>query len=86
MTYYEKSTLNKDEKFALMNLILSSFDDALNMTGVTPGLWCRIRDCLISDLDMFRDLIRYWALIDEDYYEGFELTPYMRELVVQYSL
>ncbi|CAM4310940.1 hypothetical protein [Paenibacillus typhae] len=86
ITCYEIGALNKAEKLALMKLILSSFDEALNMTGVMPELWRRIKGHLINDFDMFRETIRYWALAEEDYCDGFELTPYMRELVAQYNL
>lgn len=88
INYYDSLTtrLNGDEKFALMKLILSSFDDALSGGEGNKELWFRIKDHLIKDLDMFRETIRYWALIDEDFEEGFELTPYMRELVVEFSL
>lgn len=88
INYYESlnTPLNGGEKFALMKLILSSFDDALSGGEDNKELWFRIKEHLISDLDMFRETIRYWALADEDFEDGFELTPYMRELVVKFSL
>ncbi|WP_054943848.1 hypothetical protein [Paenibacillus ihuae] len=81
-SFYENAILNMEEKFALMNLVISSYDDAIAEGKVLPGMWNGIRGQLMKHISMYKDLISYWALIDEeDFEDGSAITPYMRDLI-----
>lgn len=81
VSFYENDQLNMEERFALMNLIISSYDDALVEGKVLSGIWDRISSHLMENVSMYIDVISYWAILDEDFEDGFAVTPYMRELL-----
>lgn len=82
ITFYEQHDLTKDEKFALMALIISCFDDYLS-EGEGPGeVWNQIRYYLLKDYQIHINKIRYWSLEEEDDIENcFSVTPLMREIL-----
>ncbi|MDQ0059992.1 hypothetical protein [Paenibacillus harenae] len=82
ITYYEKSTLTIDEKFALMALIISSFDDSLSEGKLSDHTRDTIKYLLIKDIEIHRNKIKYWAREEEDELEDcFAVTPLMREIL-----
>ncbi|MDD9265729.1 hypothetical protein ACFPES_01660 [Paenibacillus sp. GCM10023248] len=80
--FYESAKLNDEEKFALMSLIIASFDDALSEGNVPDGIWDKIRGLLRSNFDLHGKTILYWSLVDEELDDCFSVTQYMRELIV----
>lgn len=78
---YENIELNKDEKFALMIIIISSFNDA-RVEGKTEKNWASlIRYHLLQDLSIHKNTIYYWSMLDEDDLENCHaVTSFMREI------
>ncbi|MBP1967147.1 hypothetical protein [Paenibacillus aceris] len=81
VSFYESAELNPSEKFALMSLIISSFDDAVTEGKIEDGIWEKIKGHLISDIDLNRKTILYWSLVDEEIDNCFSCTPFMREII-----
>lgn len=80
---YEKTGNNNDEKFALMALILCSFNEALDDDQFSEQAWNRIASLLIRDSFIQQHWIHYWCSwdhSDNDLEDAFALTPRMREL------
>jgi len=82
ITYYENNQLNKNEKFTLMIVIISSFDDYLSEGIGTENnkLWNRIKQNLLQDYELHINTIHYWALDKSDLENCFSITPYIREM------
>lgn len=83
ISFYESAELSQDEKFALMSLIVSSFDDAISEGKNQEETWERIKKHLIQDLVVHRQTILYWSIAEEELNEfdnGFCITPYMRQI------
>ncbi|BFT74077.1 hypothetical protein PAENIP36_55190 [Paenibacillus sp. P36] len=66
VSLYKSAELNPSEKFALMSLIISSFDDAVTEGKIEDGVWEKIKGHLISDIDLYTKIILYWSLVDEE--------------------
>lgn len=79
---YENIELNKEEKFALMIIIISSFNDAI-VEGKAEESWANIIGYyLVKDVSIHKNTIYYWAMLDEDDLENCHaITPFMREIV-----
>lgn len=83
ITYYEQHDLSKDEKCALMALVISCLDDYLS-EGRAPGeIWNKIRYYLLKENEIYINKIRYWSLEEEDLENCFSVTPLMREVIEQ---
>lgn len=81
MDFYGNNTLNKEEKFALMKIIISSYDEALTEEMANEKIASQIKSYLILDVYIHRNTISYWALLDEvDIEDCFAITPLMREV------
>lgn len=78
---YENVELTTDEKFALMIIIISSFDDAI-LEGSAENNWSNlIRHHLLQDHRIHKHTILYWAMLDEeDMSNVYAVTPFMREI------
>jgi len=73
-----------DEKFALMTLIISSYDDFISEQGDSPELEKRIAQLILTQWELHVDTIHYWALISQPEIEdGFAVTPFMRKILQQ---
>src|SRR5207249_288166 len=85
---YEGVSLSVDEKFALMSLLVFSYDDYLQETPVAqrdPSLEARIERLLREDFVLHFHTIQYWCCLDEaswtnpadpdDPQNGFLVTP-----------
>ncbi|AJS61495.1 hypothetical protein UB51_11315 [Paenibacillus sp. IHBB 10380] len=81
MTYYEIQLLNKDEKFGLMALIVSSYDDSLSKGNASDEVWNKIKHYLIKDFTIHQNTIFYWALVDEELEDCFFITPLLRDVL-----
>ncbi|PUA36640.1 hypothetical protein C8Z91_25005 [Paenibacillus elgii] len=83
LAFYENTLLNIEEKFALMVIIITSFNDYLNENNFSPLIWNRIKNLLEKDEEIHANTILYWSLEDEDLEDCFTVTPYMREIEVR---
>jgi hypothetical protein len=78
---YENTELTQEEKFALMIVIISSYEDALVECSAKEDSAEALRHYLIRDVNIHRRTIDYWALIDEDDPENyFIVTPFIRDV------
>src|SRR5690242_17845735 len=62
---YEGGGLSDDDRFALMALIVSSFDDWLQAGGADDVLIQRVRRHLVGDFGLHERTIHYWSLLEE---------------------
>lgn len=84
---YENIELNTDEKFALMIVIISSFDDAVAEGQTEESTAKRIRFHLLQDIGIHMNTIRYWSMPDEDDLDNcFAVTAFMREIAYSVKL
>src|SRR5262245_55245848 len=77
---YDRLELSSDERFALMILIVASWDERAR-DDAEPALVRRIRALLQRDFAIHFHTVRYWACLDhpeED--DGYRITPEMRSL------
>lgn len=78
---YERGGLSDDDRFALMALIASSFDDWLRSGGAGDTVSQRVRGHLLADFGLHERTIHYWCLLEEqDLDNVFHATPFMREI------
>lgn len=76
---YERGSLSSDDhRFALMSLIVASFDDWISDGGTDDQLLQRVRRCLVADFSLHEATIYYWCLWDVE--KVFPTTPFMREI------
>ena len=76
---YDTLSLDEDERFALMALIVASAHDSLDFHGLTDSEWRVIHDRLVLDANIHASTIFYWCCVDatcDD--ECFTLTSRMR--------
>lgn len=80
--YYQEEGLNQDEKIALMALILSSYNDLLDMQDkIQLEFGDQIKKMIIGGAVDFSELINYWSLEDETETEMlFKITPFVRQI------
>lgn len=82
--FYEKQVLNENERFALMALIIASYDDYLSGGNVPDLVWTKIKYFLLKHFAIHKNKIIYWALEEENDIENcFAITPLMREVLEQ---
>lgn len=61
LDYYDSAQLNNDERYALMELIVASFDELL-ASGKRNSEWqARIVEHQTNRFNLFNDLVQYWA-------------------------
>ena len=78
---YKGDDLSDDEKFALMELIISSFDDLVEEGGNLnrEGIWTDCRHILINECWLHITTIHYWSsLEDKNQENGFPITEFIR--------
>ncbi|MEK3752359.1 hypothetical protein NYE25_29675 [Paenibacillus sp. FSL E2-8871] len=78
---YENIELNIEEKFALMIIIISSFNDAILENKAEKSSASLIRYHLLQDISIHKNTIYYWSMLDEDDQENCHaVTSFMREI------
>jgi len=78
---YEQSGLSDDDRFALMALIVASFDDWLAGSGADEAVIHRVGRHLSTNFSLHEATIHYWCLTDESDADNlFSATPFMREI------
>ncbi|PKV48089.1 hypothetical protein ATE84_0075 [Aquimarina sp. MAR_2010_214] len=79
---YQTELNNDDDKFTLMGLIVSSFDDHISdFDKETEENWNICKTILEKECYLHYSIIKYWSLPDEkDINNVFSITPYIREV------
>ena len=78
---YERGNLSDDDRFALMAVIVSSFDDWLGAGDADEAVIQRVRRHLVADFSLHERTIHYWCLlVESDLDNVFDDTPFMREI------
>jgi hypothetical protein len=82
VSFYKNSSLNEEEKKALMSLIVASYDDYLNEKHISNEVFEReIKKLLTIDKYLFTELFDYWSLIGESNPDNyFKITPLIRNI------
>ncbi len=80
ISYYQENELPIEMKYAVMSIILASYDDYLNENVLDrDNRWYEIGKLLKSEKEAFVDLINYWA-VDYEIEDFFRITPLIREV------
>jgi len=79
--YYQSGCLDDETKFAVMIIIIGSFDDALRSGKFELAQWEKAKDILMREQNLHVNTIKYWSCEDEANLENcFCITPYIREI------
>ena len=80
---YRTETLNDDEQFTLMGLIIASSHDAFDFGHLTDELWRSIHHLLVTQSQLHASTIFDWCCVEATCSdECFTLTPLMRKVWV----
>jgi hypothetical protein len=83
---YEKGSLNADEKTALMELIVASYDNHLSEVDAQVELESRVTKLLERDFELHRHTIEYWSALKSYNPENlWAVSPLMRKILVEHS-
>ncbi|MHA7101008.1 hypothetical protein [Roseivirga pacifica] len=80
---YKSDDLSDDEKFALMELIISSFDDLVEEGGNInrEGIWTDCKHILNNEPWLHITTIHYWSSLEhKDPKKGFSVTELIRPI------
>ncbi len=78
---YESGGLSDDERFTLVEIVLQSFDDLGQRSGL-DARWQRALDVLDRDVDLHAYSIWYWSdLENENGNEKWLVTPSIRRIL-----
>ncbi len=78
---YQNELVNDDDKFTLMGLIVSSFDDGIsNFDKETKKNWYICKTILEKECYLHYSIMKYWCLYENEPDNVFDITPYMREV------
>ncbi|WP_338552427.1 hypothetical protein [Paenibacillus sp. KS-LC4] len=81
---YENMDLNLEEKFALMIIIIESYNDAISENKTEKNIAALIKYHLTKDINIHINTIYYWAKLDEmDIENVFAITPFIREIAAE---
>lgn len=79
LALYEQLQLHKEEKFALMSLIIVSYNDAIHHGRESVLHTRKLKFHLLNDIDIHRNTIYSWALLETGDREAwYPITPIMR--------
>lgn len=81
INYYFKNNLGDIEKFTLMILIISSCDDAIGNGILEEKSWEKVKSILIDERSIHMNTIEYWACLDSDIEDAFNITPLIRLVI-----
>jgi hypothetical protein len=83
LDFYLTGTVDDDERFTLMALILGSFEEYYRSNESDSTLWDRIKSLLSADVDLHSDHIEYYQRLDalsDD--ECFPISKLMRQIEI----
>ena len=73
---YEDPTLNDDDRFALMALIVASIDAGVHLGEPAEALWREASRLLRRDARLHATTLSYWSLLEEtDPENAFPMLP-----------
>ncbi|CAH1203867.1 hypothetical protein PAECIP111893_02096 [Paenibacillus plantiphilus] len=64
---YRSNNWSVDEKYALMVIIVASYEEALKKNREEETIWNEIRSILITDMEIHVETIITWSLKGEEY-------------------
>ena len=73
--------LDDEVKFALMEIILVSIDDAKNLGKYNSSSWSKVPEILIKEKKLHQSTLEYWTCLGTNITDGFEITGLIRELL-----
>lgn len=80
ISFYNDNDLSIDMRYGTMSILLASYDDLLDDTGIDRDYrWREIETMLKSDKQVFLELVDYWA-IEHEVADLFRITPLVREV------
>lgn len=84
---YRSYNWSVDEKYALMAIIVASYEEALKQNREEETIWNEIRAILVTDKEIHTETITTWSLKEEEYTQeeiddgdGFLVTKRMIEV------
>lgn len=85
--YYVQAQLDDDARFALMQLILASLDEALAENRASPELVADVQRLLRENMALHAPTVRRWSLVgrEDEIEDEFPVTPYMKRLMLESS-
>jgi len=73
------ANLSLPERYAIVQLILASYDDYITNKGNDEEIWRGIIKVLDAHFELYVDTLNYWALAHETTINSiFEITPQVR--------
>ncbi|NOU87515.1 hypothetical protein GC102_17235 [Paenibacillus sp. LMG 31460] len=78
LSFYENSSFNEEERFALMIVIIESLNDAIEKGDVDESILRKAKELLLKDKAIHTNTIIYWSLESEDLEDCFAITPFIR--------
>ena len=79
LSAYETLSLDEDERFCLLEIILQSFEDSDGEVGSSPD-WQRIEQILKDNFELHAYTIWYWANFDATLEDSWGVSQPMRKL------
>ena len=80
---YRDPELSEDERFTLMETIIQSCED-LGDGLSDDGRWGEVRALLEEHIDLHICSVWYWASLETDLVDAWQVSPFMRGLVAKY--
>lgn len=80
LNYYESEPLINKEKYVLMQLLIASYDEKLQLGKVNPELEKRLFHFIKTDFNIHEETLNYWARLHEPETEGWKVTPLIRKI------
>jgi hypothetical protein len=80
---YRDPELSEDERFTLMETIIQSCEDLGD--GLSDDRrWVEVRALLEEHIDLHISSVWYWACLETELFDAWEVSPFMRGLVDKY--
>ncbi|HEY9187561.1 MAG TPA: hypothetical protein VIR55_06625 [Ignavibacteria bacterium] len=81
LKFYKERCANNEEKFALMIVIIGSYNELLKKGIHDKTIWGDIEYYLFKDASIHTNTILYWSLENEELDNCFLITPLIREVL-----
>lgn len=78
LDYYQNESLNKNESFVLMEIIVASYDDYLEIKSNDKVIENQIMKLINEDFENHKETVKYWSREEESFAEGWKITPFMK--------
>lgn len=81
LSYFEEIFLKSEEKRALIELILDSYESYVKIFDFNLKYSKKIKQILKKEYDLFKDIIQYWSCEGEELENSFLITPLVRSVM-----